>query len=106
MKNVYKELIDELKEINETGIDHLRKRTRTYKPVSPIKEYQPHEIKAIREKKQFSQSYLGEYMGVSSKTIQAWEAGTNKPSGVALRIFQVLEKDPHVLDKYILLEGV
>jgi putative transcriptional regulator len=105
MRNVYQEVIDELKEINEIGTDHLRKRVRVYTPVSPIKEYQPHEIKAIREQNQYSQSFFGEYLGVSLKTVQAWEAGTNKPTGTALRIFQVLEKDPRALDKYILAEA-
>ena len=105
MKSVYQEIIDEFTEINSKGTEHLRKRTRIYTPVSPLKEYAPHEIKAIREKNQYSQAFFGEYLGVSPKTIQAWEAGTNKPSGVALRMFQVIEQDPHALDKYILAEA-
>ena len=104
MRNVYQEIIDEGNEILEKGMGHLRRRTRTYTPVSPIKEYQPYEIKAIREQNQYSQSFFGEYLGVSLKTVQAWEAGTNKPTGTALRIFQVLEKDPRALDKYFLAE--
>ena len=105
MSSVYQEIIDEFKEINEIGTDHLRKRTRTYTPVSPVKEYKPHEIKALRESRKYSQSFFGEYLGVPLKTIQAWEAGTNKPTGATLRVFQVLEQDPHALDKYILLES-
>jgi len=105
MNNIYQEVIDEFKEINEIGTDHLRKRVRAYAPVSPPKEYQPHEIKAIREQNQYSQSFFGKYLGVSLKTVQAWEAGTNKPTGTAMRIFQVLEKDPHALDKYFLSEA-
>jgi putative transcriptional regulator len=105
MRNIYQEVIDEFKEINEIGTDHLRKRVRVYTPVSPVKEYQPHEIKALRERNQYSQSFFGEYLGVSLKTVQAWEAGKNKPTGTTLRIFQVLEKDPHALDKYILAEA-
>jgi len=105
MRNVYQEIIDEGNEILEKGMGHLRRRTRTYTPVSPIKEYKPHEIKAIRERHQYTQTFFGEYLGVSPKTVQAWESGINKPTGATLRIFQVLEKDPHVLDKYILLEA-
>jgi len=71
----------------------------------PIKEYQSHEIKVIRERNQYSQSFFGEYVGVSLKTVQAWKAGTNKPMATPLRIFQVLEEDPHALDKYILAEA-
>jgi len=100
MRNVYQEVIDEFAEIREKGIGHLRKRTRT--AVSPVKEYKPHEIKELRERMQYSQSFFGEYLGVSLKTVQAWEAGTNKPTGTALRIFQVLEQDLDILDKYII----
>ncbi|MCL2198603.1 MAG: helix-turn-helix domain-containing protein [Defluviitaleaceae bacterium] len=102
MRNVHEETLSELREIAEKGTDHLRKRTRYYTPVSPTKDYQPHEIKAIREKNQYSQSFFGEFLGVSLKTVQAWEAGTNKPTGTARRIFQVLEQDPNALDKYLL----
>ena len=105
MRNVYQEIIDEGNEILQTGTENLRRRTRIYRSISPIKNYTPHEIKAIREKNQFSQSFFGEYLGVSLKTIQAWEAGTNKPTGTALRIFQVLEQNPHALDEYILSEA-
>jgi putative transcriptional regulator len=105
MRNVHDETLAELREIAEIGTDHLRKRVRVYTPVSPVKEYLPHEIKAIREQNQYSQSFFGEYLGVSLKTVQAWEAGTNKPTGTAMRIFQILEKDPHALDKYILAEA-
>jgi len=105
MRNIYQEIIDEFAEVNKTGTNHLRKRARTYTSVSPVKDYSPHEIKAIREKNQYSQSFFGEYLGVSLKTIQAWEAGTNKPTGTTLRLFQVLEQDPHALDKYILAKA-
>lgn len=103
--NVYQEIIDECKEIREKGIGHLRRRTRKLTPIVPIKEYAPHEIKALREKNQYTQLYLGEILGVSIKTIQAWECGTNKPTGTALRILQVLEQDPHALDQYILVKS-
>jgi DNA-binding transcriptional regulator YiaG len=42
---------------------------------------------------------------VSLKTVQAWEAGTNKPTGTALRLFQILDQDSNALKKYILVEA-
>ena len=102
MSSVHDDTLAELKEIAENGIGHLRRRTRTYIPITPIKKYNAQEIKQLREKNNYTQSYFGELIGVSLKTVQAWEAGTNKPAGTALRIFQILEQDPHALDKYIL----
>ena len=105
MRNVHDETLEELREISERGIGHLRRRTREYTPVAPVIKYSPQEIKELREKLQFTQTYFGEFLGVSLKTIQAWESGTNKPNGAALRIFQVLKKDPSALDKYIFIEA-
>ena len=105
MRNVYQEIIDEGNVILEKGIGHLRRRTRNLTPITPIKVFSPQEIKALRESNQYTQIYFGELLGVSLKTIQAWEAGTNKPTGTALRMIQILEQDPHALDKYLLMNA-
>jgi putative transcriptional regulator len=105
MRNVYQEIIDEGNEILEKGIGHLRRRTRELTPVLPVKKYAPQDIKDLREKNRYTQYYFGELLGVSLKTIQAWEAGINKPTGTALRMFQILEQNPHALDQYILVKA-
>ena len=105
MRSIYQEIIDEGNEILENGIGHLRRNVRFQSQISPVKDYAPHEIKAIREKNQYSQSFFGEYLGVPLKTLQEWEDGTDKPTGTALRIFQILEHDPHALDRYLLSEA-
>ena len=105
MNNIYQEIIDEGNEILEKGLGHLRSRTRTYAPVSPVKKYAPHEIKALREKSNYTQSFFGKILGVSPKTVYAWESGANNPPGTALRTFQILEQDPHALDKYIFIDA-
>ena len=38
-------------------------------------------------------------MGVSVKTVEAWEAGTNKPIGSARRFLSVLKADPTLLSR-------
>ena len=105
MRNIYQEIIDEGNEILEKGVSQLRRRTREYSPITPVKRYTPQEIRALRKGYRFTQSFFGELLGVSLKTVQAWEAGTNKPAGTALRMIQVLEQDPHAFDKYLLMEA-
>jgi putative transcriptional regulator len=39
-------------------------------------------------------------MGISEKTVEAWEKGTNKPSGLASRLLNLLEMDPKFIVKY------
>jgi hypothetical protein len=38
MRSIYQEIIDEGNEILESGISHLRRRTREYSPIIPIKK--------------------------------------------------------------------
>ena len=39
-------------------------------------------------------------MGVSQKTVEAWEAGRNVPNGPASRMLSMLKSDPDLLEKY------
>ena len=38
-----------------------------------------------------SQRIFAGYLGVSDKTVEAWEAGTNRPSGAACRILRMMD---------------
>lgn len=106
MENIYDETLAELKAYNQGDKSRIaRVRTREYTPVTPIKAFTGEEIKNVRERNNFSQSYFGDFLGVSLKTIQAWEAETNKPSGSALRVLQILEQNPNALDEYILVKA-
>ena len=49
--------------------------------VIPLKIYGANDIKKIRNSTGLSQKYFASYMVVSIKTVEAWEAGTNHPSG-------------------------
>ena len=37
-----------------------------------------------------SQKAFAGYLGVSPKTVEAWEAGTNQPSGAASRLLSMM----------------
>ena len=40
------------------------------------------------------------FMGVSSKTVEAWEAGRNMPDGPARRILSMLQADPELPQRF------
>jgi putative transcriptional regulator len=44
-----------------------------------------------------SQSMFARLLNVSTKTVQAWEQGTRKPSDAALKLLTVAEKHPETL---------
>ena len=59
-------------------------------PVPP--EIAPSEIKRIREQARVSQPVFARYLNTSESTVQKWEAGTKRPSGMALKLLAVVEK--------------
>ena len=62
--------------------------------VEPVAHYDPAEIKSIRQSTGFTQSVFAQYMGVSVKTVEAWEAGRNHPEGAACRLLALTKADP------------
>jgi len=53
-------------------------------------------IKAAREKVGASQTVFAGWLGVSAQTVRAWEQGTRRPVGAALRLlFEIAEQPDH-----------
>ena len=59
--------------------------------IEAVNGYNSQQIKNIRHKTGLTQNLLAKYMGVSTKTVEAWEAGRNKPSGPSCRLLWLLE---------------
>lgn len=72
--------------------------------ISPLQEYKGDKIRSIRNTLNLSQMIFAEAIGVSQKTVEAWESGRNKPQGPALRMLQILEKDTHFLEDYNIIK--
>jgi len=62
--------------------------------VEPVPDFKAEEIKEIRNKAGMTQTFFAAFFGVSKKTVEAWEAGTNKPTGPARRLLSVMLNDP------------
>ena len=59
-------------------------------------EIKPQQIKKIRELNHVSQPIFARYLNTSESTVQKWETGAKRPSGMALRLLAVIQK--HGLD--------
>jgi putative transcriptional regulator len=68
--------------------------------IAPLPHYNSSRIKEIRNKLKLSQSTFATILGVSIKTVEAWESGRNIPQGPAQRILSLMEKDNNLLKKY------
>ncbi len=71
--------------------------------IAPLPHYKAQAIKQIRNKVRLSQSTFAHVLGVSKKTVEAWESGRNEPQGPAKRILMLLEKDNKFIERYELI---
>jgi putative transcriptional regulator len=66
---------------------------------SRIFEFNPMDIKAIRNKLHKSQSEFALMIGVSLSTLQNWEQGRRKPDGPARALLKVASENPEAVSK-------
>jgi putative transcriptional regulator len=53
---------------------------------------EPRRIKRIRESQRVSQPVFARYLNTSESTVEKWESGAKKPSGMALKLLDIVEK--------------
>ena len=56
----------------------------------------PRQIKQLRERCRVSQPVFARYLNTSESTVEKWETGANRPSGIALKLLSIVQK--HGLD--------
>ena len=100
MKSVYDSIMTGLSEALEDAKSEEKELKRNTISIMPVKKYDAKEVQNIRKNTGLSQRLFAGYMGVSTKTVEAWEAGTNKPSGTASRILSMLEMDSELTKKF------
>lgn len=59
--------------------------------IEPLVQYTAEDIKEIRSKTGLTQSLFAQWFGVSTRTVEAWESGRNKPSGPSSRLLSLLK---------------
>jgi putative transcriptional regulator len=52
----------------------------------------PAAIKQLRESNNVSQPVFARYLNTSESTVEKWETGAKKPSGVALKLLAIVQK--------------
>lgn len=100
MNGVYNSIIAGLTEAVEDANSKEKKLSRRVVTVIPVKQYQSVEVREIRKSTGMSQKAFAGYMGVSAKTVEAWEAGINHPSGAASRLLSMMEMNHKLTEQY------
>ena len=93
---------EKIKQGLEEALEHEGKKTLRSKLVvipKPPHPYSPREIQRIRtDILNCSQPIFASVLGVSVKTIQAWETGERSPSPTALRLLELIENGTYYPD--------
>ncbi len=53
---------------------------------------EPAQIKRIRESERVSQPVFARYLNTSESTVEKWETGAKRPSGMALKLLTIVKK--------------
>lgn len=56
----------------------------------------PAQLKRLRAGLGLSQSEFAGALGISTRTLQQWEQGINKPRGTGLALLKLAEKNPRM----------
>ncbi|MGY3449998.1 helix-turn-helix domain-containing protein [Bradyrhizobium sp. USDA 4353] len=60
--------------------------------LTAMDEMKPAQIKMIREANKVSQPVFARYLNTSESTVEKWESGAKRPSGMALKLLTVVQK--------------
>jgi putative transcriptional regulator len=55
-------------------------------------EFKPTQIKQLRERNRVSQTVFARYLNTSESTVEKWETGAKRPSGMALKLLTIVQK--------------
>lgn len=102
-----KSLFESLKASLNEAIEHAegKKEVRTRKiTIKSVPTFTARDIKEIRKNVDMTQTLFAQLLGVSKKTVEAWEAGTNLPNGSAKRLLQLFAENPALAKDEIFVE--
>ncbi len=55
-------------------------------------EFTPKGIQKLREANKVSQPVFARYLNISESTVEKWETGAKRPSGMALKLLSIVQK--------------
>jgi len=53
---------------------------------------EPRQVKKLRESNHVSQPVFARYLNTSESTVEKWETGAKRPSGIALKLLAIVKK--------------
>ena len=97
MGKMFNDLEEGFKAILSEDKNKLKKNTIK---ILPLTDFKSSDIKNVRNKVGMTQSLFASFLGVSQKTVEAWELGYNKPYGSSNRLISMLVNDNDLINKF------
>ncbi len=94
-REVFAELLESAKEALEHSKGKLELRTTVLPP--PPRPMRSMDVRKLRDQLHASQAVFAHCLNVSTKLVQAWEAGRRSPEGAALVLLRLAEHSPALL---------
>ena len=60
--------------------------------LTPIYEFSPEQIRALREREQVSQTVFAYHLNVSKDSVSQWERGEKRPAGPSLKLLSLIKR--------------
>ena len=67
----------------------------------PVPEYKAGDVARVRSDLNLSQRSFAFALGVSPRTVEAWEGGRNEPSGAARHLLFLIEKNKGLVNQLL-----
>jgi putative transcriptional regulator len=67
----------------------------------PISDFDARGVSRVREKAGLTQTALAKVLGVSSRTVEAWESGRNTPAGPSKKLLYLIDKDQRIISEFV-----
>src|SRR5207302_4317575 len=94
-EKIFAQLLESANEALEHAKGKRELRTTELPP--PPKPVDGGGIRRLRTRLKMSQAVFARYLNVSTKLVQAWEAGRRTPAGPALLLVSLVQKNPALL---------
>ena len=60
--------------------------------LAPVAVFAPRDIQKLREANKVSQPVFARYLNTSESTVEKWETGAKRPSGMAIKLLTIVQK--------------
>lgn len=99
MSAVYTDIVSSLDELHVAAMGTATGIVVHARAIKEVESFSPQQIKEIRINSNMTQKTFAACIGVSAKSVEAWEGGSSRPDGAARRLLGLMKEHPDFAEK-------